>query len=312
MSSKSFYYGEEKCTVRECQNKAYWKDKTSNRIACGVHTRNCPRTPLTKRPIFERKKIQEDKLKKQETEIQICADLNKEKELKGHLVVSKLRIMKNPEDLKGYRKVFPNFKHKNRKDGWGLPDLSPMSLGPVYHNQPNLPPALNIENLHQANKVFPSNVEEDQNRPLLSWYISRLQLYEDPVPRRHRPEAKSTKGSPLYSVWVTPKGKELRLSYLESRQIYCTYYQRLAKKTEGFHKLKNALKEGTNLQIIGYDGFDLELTQEDQQDPEHMSRIFNKYYLDPKRPFGHEVVLAVLLLLPSEKYPWKRHRTIEL
>jgi hypothetical protein len=58
-------------------------------------------------------------------------------------------MMKNPEHIEGFLKVFPNYKHQNRQDGFGCMKLSPKYLGPVDHGQPDLPPALNIENFHQ-------------------------------------------------------------------------------------------------------------------------------------------------------------------
>lgn len=67
---------------------------------------------------------------------------------------SKMNMMKDIGFVTGYINIFPNFKHGNRRDGIGLPSLSPKSIGPVDHGQPGLPLALNLENFHQGNKVY--------------------------------------------------------------------------------------------------------------------------------------------------------------
>ncbi len=195
-----------------------------------------------------------------------------------------------------------------------------MSLGPVNHSQPGLPPAKNLENCWQALKVFP-DYEEDGN-PTEAWYETRLEMYKDPpppppppIPHRHHKGATSATGSknvPLYALWVLPDEEELRMKYVEGRQIYCTYYERLGKKTKSYSKLMRMVNEGTNVQIIGYDGYDLELTQADQTNQKKMTKMFEKFYLDGSRPFGHELVLAALLLLDKENYPWVKYTTLEL
>lgn len=66
---------------------------------------------------------------------------------KGHVICTKMLMMKNPINQPGYLMIFPNFKHIGRKDGIGLPKLSPKSLGPINHTMSNLPPVQNLENL---------------------------------------------------------------------------------------------------------------------------------------------------------------------
>jgi hypothetical protein len=84
----------------------------------------------------------------------------RENERRGDVIVTKLRMMKSPEYNKGFLKVFPNFKHQGRKDGYGCKKLSPMFLGPVQHGQPGLPPSENIENFHQGSKCFEEEIDE--------------------------------------------------------------------------------------------------------------------------------------------------------
>lgn len=316
----ALYYGEGGCAFSTskgpCKNKAYWSVKTDRQpssVGCGVHARDSKtRAPLPKRSAKDKARLAEEALAKNSEEIEAARVKNFKKGRQGHLLVSKLRIMKAPEDFQGYQKVFPNFKHGNRKDGLGMPSLSPMSLGPVEHPQPGLPVGAHIEGVHQGSKVFPCYLKKGE--PTKEWFEIQLEMFTGP-PRRHHPGAKSATGSknvPDYSRWINPDGSVTKLSYIESRQVYCTYYERLAKETKAFKKLAKLLEKGTNLQILGYDGYDLELSQEDQEDQDLLEEKFEELYLDGSRPFGHEVALAALLLLEEDRYPWTKHTTLEL
>lgn len=80
-----------------------------------------------------------------------------------------------------------------------------MVMGPIKHNQPGLPPALNLENMHQSNKAFTSEIGPDGN-PNQQFYSTRLAMYQDPVPHRHK-ESSGQKNAPMYSVWVKKDGQ---------------------------------------------------------------------------------------------------------
>ena len=83
---------------------------------------------------------------------------NKEKKIKGDVILTKLIMRKEPQHINGYMKIFPNSKHGGREDGLGIPELSPMLLGPVKYD--GIHDCLNLENFHQGNKVFPNEVDE--------------------------------------------------------------------------------------------------------------------------------------------------------
>ncbi len=207
--------------------------------------------------------------------------------------------MKSPENHKGYLKVFPNFRHQTRKDGFGCAQLSPMNLGPVHHGQPGLSPALNIENFHQGSKCFQQEVGPDGN-PSTLFYENQQRFFEDPEPYRHKYKGKEkNKNIPLYFVWIDQNGQEHHLTYVESRQFYCTFYELLATAREDFLTLKEYLKRGYNLQICGYDGRPVETND------------FEREYLDASKPFGHELVLAALLTVSPATYPWRSSKVKE-
>ncbi len=294
------YYGQIKCqekyksTGKDCVNKAYYL--SDGKYVCGVHSDKQNREELPKngkavKDAFD----QEYKLHLES--IQRKADKNKSEGKQGHLICTKMLMMKNPPLIEGYLNVFPNYKHQNRKDGFGCSSLSPKSMGPIEHSQSGLPVCKNLENFHQGNKCFPSEVDSD-GRPTSEFYQTQIKMYEDHEPHRHK-LASGKKNVPLFSVWKTPKGEEKHFSYIESRQFYCNYYERFALKDPNFIKLKQLLNDGVNLNIRGYDAYmpekDLEF-----------------HYLDKSRPFGHELVLYTLLITKEEEkenYPWRKHKT---
>jgi hypothetical protein len=214
-----------------------------------------------------------------------------------------MRMMRKTQLTDGYLSVYPNYNDKNKKDGLGLPSLSPKSIGPIYHGQPGIAPALNLENLHQANKCFKEEIDSDGN-PRPDFYRRQTEMYTDPTPWRHKfkkyPELTApamNKNIPVYSVWITRNNIELHLSYVESRQIYCTFYEHMTINNPDYLLLKKKLEDGYNLQICGYDAYQ----------PADMSETgFDACYRDTLKPFGHELVLCSMLLNYS---PWRGPRS---
>jgi hypothetical protein len=204
-----------------------------------------------------------------------------------------------------------------------------MCLGPVVHRQPGLPDALNIENYHQFNKVWPSETvglhregpcskltcttpPRAWGPPSEAFYAARKRGYLDAEPHRHKFDAARLKREreavshmkhkniPAYSVHLTLDGEERRFTYVESRYFYCVAYEALATPTEDFRRLQTMLREGYDLRLCGYDAFDV--AQEPELD-------LYWHYCNPLRPFGHELVLYALLTVEApEDYPWHRYR----
>ena len=286
-------YGESICQAvkrsgEPCTNKAYYR--VQEKLLCGVHSDKKTREKL---PVNPNKKVKKERF------IQGMKDLIEEKRVTdgpGQVVLSKLRMMKEAEYIPGFLRVFPNFLHRKRGDGCCYPSLSPKPMGPVEHGQPGLPKALNLENFHQGNKCFPDEIKGEEILP--SFYETRLKMYQDPVPHRHKQTA--TGNVPVFSVWVDKEGEEHRISYLESRQFYCHFYERFALKDPALQELKDMIGKGYNIQICGYDCPKVW----GKQTPEEA-------YHDPSNPFGHEWVLYSLLTLKESEYPWRKHKTFE-
>ena len=200
----------------------------------------------------------------------------------------------------GYLAVFPNFKHGNTPEGFGCKTLSPKDMGPVHHGMSNLPTAMSIENYHQFAKCFPCDVDENSN-PTGAWFAQRARGYSDPHPHRHSPSAVSAvgnKNSPPFSVFYSETGEERRYTYLQCRAFYCVWYEKLAMDLPELQALKNLRQNGTNLQIVGYDGY-----------CEGVTMTLWEHFNDVSRPFGHELVLYTLLTVESPSdYPWNQYR----
>lgn len=313
-------FGERKCSHiftdkkklgKQCDNGAYFKVDTE--YLCGVHSKKYPqRKELVKMTALEKKNHELAIYNKMIDLATVAAIHNEDK--KGDLVLVKMSGMfpyVPPRD--GYINVYPNFKKAWQGIGCSYPELSPMSLGPVDHGQSlfymtkngekilrKVPISLNIENFHQGSKFFEGYDDIEPNY----FYKKRDEMFKDPVPHRHKYPERNTgnKNIPSYFVWNDPgNGDEHRLTYIESRQFYCNFYERLAKQQPSYEKLKDAHEKGFNIQICGPDA-----------NPINNRSDIEKEYLNPTVPFGHERVLYTMLLVEDENdYPWRKHKTFE-
>lgn len=300
MAAVKSYYGEQPCQAtyvdgRHCRNRAYYCC-SGGQLCCGMHSKKRKRTRLPKNPDADN--IKRARLKQMKSAADAAAALNRSRGRRGHVIVTKIRMMKPLEQKPGYTLVFPNYRQQNRQDGYGCAELSPKSLGPVHHCMPNLPPAKNIENFHQFAKVYALELKSLSIQQRHYFFRYRQKGYADSVPHRHKFDSKLLKklgrnvNVPLFSIYYNAEGEERRYSYLESRYFYCKAYEQLAPHTTSFQQLQHWLKQGRNLQIVGYDGYPV---KEDLME----------HYMDASRPFGHELVLYTLLTTqhPSQ-YPW--------
>jgi hypothetical protein len=291
---ETVYYGETPCQAckkggKQCTNKAYYL--LDDQYVCGVHSLKYvdERETLPKNP--HKGEIQQAQLVLHNKTVEAAREPGK----KGTVSCYHMGMMKKVELKPGYLNIFPNFKYGGRKDGLGMPELSPKKMGPVNHCQPGLPPAMNLENLFQGSKCYPSECDETGN-PNQKFYETQKAMFTDPIPHRHK-DASGHKNVPVYSVWITKEGKELHLDYITSRQIYCHYYENFANTSTEFHKLRQLITDGYNLRICGYDAY-------------QPTKTLNEHYLDSSRPFGHELVLYTMLTEDPKNYPWLLHQTL--
>lgn len=287
------FRGESECSGKykngnNCKRIAYFVDE--DKPTCGLHSKS--KLLLSVNP--QKKNNDQKKREDRKKEVMSCARINKNSGERGKIIVSKFLMMKPPPYKDGYLAIFPNFKHQDRKDGFGCSSLSPKSLGPIKHPMKNRPIAKNLENFHQFSKIFPEDLEKGKITAMTEKII--CDGYINPVPFRHKypvdPTKKGNKNIALFSLYYDKYGNVGRFSYIECRYFYCHWYEKLATKTANFSKLIQLLKMGINIQIFGYDGFDVQ-------------KKLTEYYLDDSRPFGHELVLYSLLTIQEPtKYPW--------
>jgi len=287
------YYGETPCqgmykkNSLPCRNNSYYK--VNEIYLCGMHSKKFTnRVTLPENPNKDR--LIQERIDNEAREVELAAESNNLSGFKGEVICSKLKMYSHITSYKGFRRVYPNFRHQDMNDGYGCKSLSPMVMGPIVHNQPDLPIALNLENFHQGNKVFSSEVDENRD-PSPKFYTTQINMYTDNVPHRRKLTVK--RGDvPLYSVW---NGK--KFNYIESRQFYCNYYERFALQSKDFRILSIMRDKGVNLQICGYDAYPI-------------TKSVEECYLDPSKPFGHEMVLYTMLTVEDpEQWPWRMHKT---
>jgi hypothetical protein len=323
------YYGELRCqgklaSGKNCKNGAYYF--YNNLYLCGVHSKSNQRTELPKQNKEEKEEKQKEEYKQKLEVINKIQYDNFINKCKGRILICRLGMMKKPSHFYGYLNVYPNEKDGGRKDGFGCPSLSPKVIGPVNHGQPNLPPSKNLENFHQSNKVFREEVDEFKN-PTSLFYENRLRFYLDNEPHRHKYTSASRQDKsliyrgtkenpniPFYSLWVDKTGKEHRLTYVESRQFYCNFYERAVSLDKSFLYLKDLVDKGLNIVIYDYDGYGMNTSFErrNEHDTSYcMMYNIEKDYLDSRSPYGHGKVLYAMLMLKPEQYPWIKYKTFD-
>lgn len=274
-------YGEIKCQAIKCKNKAYFKCSDDS-YKCGVHSRKDKnKTELVKMNKKEKEEYKNKIIK------QMWLDVKKENKIE---LVKMNGLFPKVDIIKGWLNVYPNYKLNWQGVGIVMSSLSPMSLGPVKHNQPDLPEAKNIENFHQFSKYF------SQYEIKKEFKNKQIEGFNDNTP--HRRKYKGSSNKPDYFIWITKDKIEHHLDYINCRQFYCNFYERLVKKENDFKELSKLKNEGYNLRICGPDAYDLNDIEKD--------------YLSDKVPFGHEKVLYTMLTIENEnEWPWRKYKTFE-
>jgi hypothetical protein len=163
--------------------------------------------------------------------------------------------------------------------------------------------AWNLENAHQGSKVFGFENPDDM-------VTKRREHWLKKMPLRHKHDPKIIKkwlrdrmlgdltinNCILYSIFFTSNSAEpLRLTYVECRAFYCFWYAYYATRSKSFNFLKRCLENGINVEICGYDVPRVSRPKTPAE--------FGVLYRCEAAPFGHELVLAALLL-DVKPLPW--------
>jgi hypothetical protein len=141
----------------------------------------------------------------------------------------------------------------------------------------------------QASKVW-EDEEAADGLPTKEWYERRAKLWADKKGHRWVKKGKDKSGNKniaKYSLW----GKSKKLSYLEARRrIYAPIYSAHVRQTEAYKELEKMHKEGVNLLLLGFDGYNRD------------GKTWKECFEDISKPFGHEQCLAAML---EGAAPWE-------
>jgi hypothetical protein len=181
-------------------------------------------------------------------------------------------------------------------NGTRYKSLSPMLLGPVYFTESQTTgktlKAERFENFWQYSKLYDIDLK-DKTKPLTPENISDRFFQRREIGfkdmKGHRRSVPKARGQ---CVGANYDGKIY--SYIESRQFYVKYYSDLVLQHHDYHHLAKRLSDGENIQILGFDGYDPESGLQYGANAITRDNIL-KRYLDPSKPFGHEIVLCALL-----------------
>lgn len=293
-----YYHGESTCS-KCCQRKAYFLHNEQPRCGRCANKRTPGRTNLKPNPETIAKKIAAREAHRLTFEDAARFANGR----RGKVKLCKLPggFSTRVPQMEGYISILPNFKNKasgKRMDGaWGRSTLSPKSMGPIHHGQPGLIDAETLEGFHQGSKWFLSQT-------FAEFQTTQIEMFKDKNPRRHHPASGSASSSnrniPKAFIWITQDGQRHELSYLECRQFYCTFYDRIARNLPEYKELQELLSKGYNLLLCGFDAHD------------STNRTLLEMYDDPSKPFGHELVLYTMLTEEDEsKWPWNIRRSFE-
>lgn len=280
-----------KMNMKKCTNKAYYRCDNAGpfsanvKYLCGVHSKNIAnRLKLPPMSMAQKYELDQEQFEKMMTSATQHALESNEPGRVSLFKMSGMFPKVSPE--LGWLDVYPNFKKNWQLIGLVCPELSPMSLGPVHHNQPNLPPAKNIENFYQQSKKFKCETES-------SFKQLQIKGFLDPIPHRRKYPKNSEEFD--YFAWMNKTGELLKFNLVEARYFYCTFYEKLVLLQPKFHELKEFIDKKYKLRICGPDAF--EMKQE----------TIDSSYLDPTHSFGHERCLFTMLTAPSCDWPWRKH-----
>lgn len=191
---------------------------------------------------------------------------------------------------------------------WGR-ELSPMFVGPV--DIPGVVPAVsapNIEAAWQYSKVY-WEVENSDGiierhidgratlNPTEEWWKFARAGWSNPRFAANHPDFKSWKGVLRHPVSRPPKAKQKpapcfvwwdgrRFSYLEGRkEVYGKLYCDMIVKTKAYQRLTDMYDRGDHIALFDFDG----------TDHVGLGRSYESLLNDPGRPFGHGLLLCMLL-----------------
>jgi hypothetical protein len=155
-----------------------------------------------------------------------------------------------------------------------------------YTNGDGFPNMVPMELSWQASKV--KEIEVDSNgKAKKTFFLRRDEIYQKGIAKRRY----FTKN---HKVAGAVFGNDPTLvSYVESRVEYCSLYAKAIKDLPQFQMLAQLVDIGFSLILLGPDAYPLKENE-----------TWQAAYENPKIPFGHERVIACMLITQPETWPW--------
>lgn len=292
------------CQAQGCANRSYWC-MPGPRYMCGRHSPAALALFMrTARPAFSKRQRKQQRHALFQAHAQRLFEACAARGGRGQLECGSLSGLKRnmPLDDVALRwlHVFPHRGQSLRGDGHSVPQLSPMTLGPVGR-------CWLLSNFLCASACWPCEVD-----PPETWAAHRDELWADPMPRRRKvgltEHARAVAlgapylGAPLYAVHVRDDGERHFFSEVEARVFLGAWYEHLATARSEFTQLRSYReRRGISLRIMGPQAEPLRGTTADAVYAD---------FCDATTPFGHERALVCCLLAAGgecTELPWRRY-----
>ncbi len=170
-------------------------------------------------------------------------------------------------------------------------ELNPCFLGPVdvwdknWFGEMEIMSVKNIQNLWMGSQVYEEWTDENGD-PTIQYFDNKWKIWTEGKAYKTHPFVSRDK-KPLYYWWQGHKLPE----WLARMVIYAQLYEQKVKKTEPYRELELLKRDGYNLLLLDYKGYDLK---------EEGINIMDAF-TDESRPMTHSLVLYGML---TGRTPW--------
>lgn len=257
--------------------------------------------------------IQSTVMAHDETVLTAC-HANQAASLPGRIMTTRMTPHTKTPLLPHFRNIMLDHLTRNTPGGISMYALHPKNLGPVSHGQPEIPPALKLENYYEASKVFIEDLASDGTLKE-SFYSRRHYGYLEtrPVGPRTLSSTKRKIGyrpvlsaKPEFYVQVSPTGLEKRYTDVQFRYFYCSQYEKLVLVQPDFLRLSELWRSGVNINVVSRQARDF-LVPDDVD----VCLLLNEWYVDPLQPFTFVEALICLVVFPEAQcYPWNVYKNM--
>lgn len=232
------------------------------------------------------KKKKEEDYKLHLDTVKEALEKNKSDSVVGDVILDKM-LFKEPTLLRaGYLNIYPLKGNKNKKDGIACSSLSPFEIGPIQHGGADtlVPDAPDLGTFYYA-----SMIRKGQDKKQFD--EKRLKFYANPKNKG----LKAKTGDVTGFFYAGEDGVEQELDELQFRIVFARLYEEKIRDLPEFKMLLDRVNSGENVCIRGYTASPIR---------KGFIEDFATQYEDGNR-YCYENILATMLALPEEEYPWR-------